>query len=89
MDLSRFRASPGRKNSSVPPRSQRDADVAGATALTVAEMLRDHDQKLDSLLEWRSELRGAMALTKLAMGASILSAAVSIIAILAFWAGQH
>ena len=26
-------------------------DATGATALTVAEMLRDHDQKLDSLLE--------------------------------------
>jgi hypothetical protein len=32
--------------------------------LTVAEMLRDHDQKIDSLLDWRSELRGAMALVQ-------------------------
>ncbi len=66
-----------------------DVGSGGGTALTVAEMLRDHDKKLDSLLEWRSELRGAMALTKLAMGASILSAAVSVLAIVAFWAGHH
>lgn len=59
------------------------------SALTVGEMLREHDQKLDSLLEWRSELRGAMTLVKLAMGASFLSAAVSIVAVVSFLAGRH
>ena len=62
---------------------------SGGPAVTVAEMLQDHDQKLDSLLEWRSELRGAMTLVKLAMGASFLSAAVSIVAIVSFLAGRH
>jgi hypothetical protein len=61
----------------------------GVTALTVPEMLRDHDAKLESLLEWRSELRGAMALVKLAMGASFLSATVSIIAVVSFLAGRN
>jgi hypothetical protein len=63
-----------------------DGDVA---ALTVAEMVRDHDAKVDSLLAWRSELRGAMALVKLAMGASFLSATVSIIAVVSFLAGRN
>ncbi len=66
-----------------------DAGVGGGAALTVAEMLRDHDHKLDSLLEWRSELRGALALMKLAMGASLLSAVVSIIAVVGFLAEQR
>ena len=57
--------------------------------MTVAEMLRDHYQKIDSLLDWRSELRGAMALMKLAMGALVLSAAVSIIAVVGFLAGHR
>ena len=60
-----------------------------AAVLTVAEMLRDHDQKIDSLLDWRSELRGALALMKLAMGASVLSAVVSIIAVVGFLAGHR
>jgi hypothetical protein len=59
------------------------------TAITVAELLRDHDAKLDLLLSWRSELRGAMALVKLAMGASFLSAVVSIIAVVSFLAGRN
>jgi hypothetical protein len=66
-----------------------ETGVGGGAALTVAEMLRDHDQKIDSLLDWRSELRGALALMKLAMGAPVLSAAVSIIAVVGFLAGQR
>jgi hypothetical protein len=62
--------------------------IGSGTAVTVAEMLRDHDHKIDSLLDWRSELRGALALMKLAMGASVLSAVVSIIAAVAFLAGH-
>jgi hypothetical protein len=81
----------------VGPPPRRDSHVeAGVTltdrsltALTVAEMLRDHDAKLESLLEWRSELRGAMALVKLATGASFLSATVSIIAVVSFLAGRN
>ena len=59
-----------------------------ATAVTVAEMLRDHDHNIDSLLDWRSEIRGALALMKLAMGASVLSAVVSIITVVGFLSGR-
>ena len=52
-------------------------------------MLCDQDQKIHSLLDWRSELRGAMALLKLAMGASALSAAVTIIAMVGSLGGQR
>jgi len=52
-------------------------------------MPRDHDHKIDSLLGWRSELRGALALMKLAMGVSVLSAVVSIIAVVGFLAGHR
>lgn len=50
-------------------------------------MLLDHDRKLDSLNTWRSELRGAFALMKVAFGASIVSAAVSILALAQMLAG--
>lgn len=53
------------------------------------EMLLDHDAKLDSLLTWRSELRGAFALMKVAFGASILSAIVSILALAQMLSGAR
>jgi len=57
--------------------------------VTEREMLLDHDRKIDSLLAWRSELRGAFALMKVAFGASIVSAAVSIIAVLQMMSGPR
>lgn len=49
--------------------------------VTVRDMLLDHDRRIDSLDLWRAELRGAMALMKLALGTSVLSAVVSILAL--------
>lgn len=51
-------------------------------------MVLDHDRKIDSLMSWRSELRGAMALVKITLGASIVSGLVSIITIFALLSGQ-
>ena len=69
--------------------ASRATDAGGGAPLTVARMPRDHDHKIDSLLGWRSELRGALALMKLAMGVSVLSAVVSIIAVVGFLAGHR
>lgn len=52
-------------------------------------MVLDHDRKLDSLLTWRSEIRGALSLMKVAFGASILSAVVSILAVVQMLAGPR
>ena len=51
------------------------------SAVSIRDMVLDHDGKLDLLLEWRSEIRGALGLMKVAFGASILSAVVSILAV--------
>ena len=69
-----------------------DAAAANAASvgLSLREMVLDHDHKLDAmpsgqkmqdLLSWQSEMRGAIALMKFAFGASILSAIVSVIAV--------
>lgn len=50
-------------------------------------MLLDHDDKLDDLFAWRSELRGAFALMRVAFGASIFSAIVSVLAVIQMMGG--
>ena len=58
------------------------AAVNAATAgVSLRDMVLDHDHKLDDVLSWRSEMRGAIALMKFAFGASILSAVVSVAAV--------
>lgn len=47
----------------------------------LVDMVRDHESRLRSVEEWRAELRGAFALMRVAFGASIISAAVSILAL--------
>jgi len=56
--------------------------------MTVHEMLLDHDRKLDALLTWRSELRGAMMLVKVTLGTSIVSGIAAIVAFAAMLSGQ-
>lgn len=68
------------------PASRRIDDI---TAVSVRDMVLDHDRKLDSLLTWRSEIRGALSLMKVAFGASILSAVVSILAVVQMLAGPR
>jgi len=55
--------------------------VDDVTAVSVRDMVLDHDRKIDSLNDWRNEIRGALSLMRLAFGASILSALVSILAV--------
>ena len=65
-----------------------DPGNGSGVGLTVREMVLDHDRKLDSLLAWRSEVRGVVALVKITLGTSILSAVVAILAIAAMLSGQ-
>ena len=58
------------------------ATQASLAGLSLRDMVLDHDHKLDLLLTWRAELGGAFALMKLAFGVSILSAIISILAVI-------
>jgi hypothetical protein len=51
------------------------------SAVSVRDMVLDHDGKIDKLIAWQNEIRGALNLMKVAFGASILSAIVSILAV--------
>lgn len=64
-------------------------DAERRVLVTEREMLLDHDRKLDDLLAWRSELRGAFALMRIAFGASILSASISILAVVEMMGGPR
>ena len=59
----------------------RDPHWVRESAVSVRDMVLDHDRRLDTLDAWRNELRGAFALMKIALGTSIVSAAVSILAL--------
>jgi len=56
---------------------RKDDDVA----VTVREKIKDHESRIRELEEWHSELRGAMGLVKITLGASLLSAVLAIITI--------
>lgn len=55
------------------PRYQSDGNGSG-TAVTVKDMVLDHDSRIDDLESWQDELRGAMTLVKLTFGTSIVTA---------------
>ena len=57
-------------------------------AVTYAQMVIDHDKRLDALDTWRAELRGAMQLIKFALGASVVSGIASTIAIVRMLSGS-
>lgn len=50
-------------------------------AETVLQMIHRHNDELESLKLWRSELRGAMALIKLTLGTSIISGLLAAVAL--------
>jgi hypothetical protein len=50
-------------------------------ALTVRQMVLRHDQEIEALKMWRSELRGAMQLVKITMGTSIITGILAAIAL--------
>ena len=56
--------------------------------MTYAQMVIDHDKRLDALDTWRAELRGAMQLIKFALGASVVSGIASTIAIVRMLSGS-
>lgn len=51
-------------------------------------MIEDHE-RLNELWDWRSEVRGMVGLLKFAVGASLLSAGVSILALMQLLNGQR
>lgn len=55
--------------------------------MTVREMVLGHDKDIESLKAWRSELRGALSLMKLTLGASLVSGLLAVLAIVSMAAG--
>jgi len=53
----------------------------GESAVTVKQMVLIHDKEIDVLKAWRNELIGAFKLMRIALGTSILSAIISIVAL--------
>jgi hypothetical protein len=54
---------------------------ATAAALTVREMVLDHEHRVSDLEIWRAELRGSLALVGLALGTSLVSGALATVAL--------
>lgn len=54
----------------------------GEAALSVRDMVLAHDRAIDDLTAWRSELRGAFQLVKVTLGVSVISAIVSMAALI-------
>lgn len=48
-------------------------------AISVRDMVLDHDRRLDAIDIWRAELRGAMQLVRLTFGVSLLSAVAMLV----------
>jgi hypothetical protein len=48
-------------------------DDPGESAVSMRDMVLQHDVEIDALKAWRSELKGAMLLVKFALGSSIAS----------------
>lgn len=61
----------------------------GGTGLSLRELVLKHETEIESLLETRSEMRGALALVKLTMGTSIVSGVVAVITILKLLSESH
>lgn len=51
-------------------------------AITMREMVLDHEHRLSMMEEWRTELRGAMKLVKITLGTSIASATIAIVTLI-------
>jgi hypothetical protein len=66
---------------------QRRWDDAGQPAMTVREMVLQHDVDIEALKQWRNELRGAMQLVKVTLGTSLLSGILAVLALGALLAG--
>jgi len=62
-------------------------DDSSGAAVTWQQMILDHDRDIDSLKAWRNELRGALALVKLTLGASLVSGIVAVLALVGLVAG--
>lgn len=52
------------------------------TAVTVRDMVLDHETRLTDVEDWRLELRGAFRLMQVVLGASLVSAFLSIAAVI-------
>ena len=71
-----------------PGEDPRDPHWREPQVYTVAEIVRRHGDRLDSLDLWRAEINGGVKLLKLLAGTSIVSLIVSIWAIVDRMAGR-
>ena len=64
-------------------------DDHSGTAVSVREMVLEHDADIESLKRWRSELRGALALVKITLGTSLVTGILAVIALLDLLTRAH
>ena len=68
----------------IPSEDPRDPHWQRETALTVRDLVLEHERILrgeDGLVWWRAEVRGMVTLVRFGIGTSVLSAIVSILAL--------
>lgn len=61
---------------------RRRANDGSGTAVSIRDMVLDHNREIEDLQTFRAEVKGAISLAKWAMGAGVLSAVVSVIGII-------
>jgi len=67
--------------------ADRQWDDSGQPAVTVRQMVLLHDVEIEELKEWRSEMRGALALVKLTLGTSLVTGMLAILTLSGHLAG--
>lgn len=70
-----------------PARPKRRFGDGGGAAFTIKDLVLKHERQIDSLEEWRSEIRGVMTFIKVVLGTSVVSLIVSLLTIVALASG--
>jgi hypothetical protein len=61
------------------PNYHRRADDGSGAAVTILEMVLNHESRVDDLEGWQDEVKGMVILAKVALGTSILGMASTIV----------
>lgn len=52
------------------------------TAVSIRTMVLDHEERIDNMEAWQSEIRGVITVVKLAVSGSVLTAVLNLLALL-------
>ncbi len=68
---------------------QRRWDDNSGSAMTMREMVRQHDTDIEGLKAWRSELRGALGLVRITLGTSLVTGILAAVALIDLLTRAH